>query len=124
MFKVPEEYRITKHRVLGSDSSYGNNGAFMIPILTNSEKVHALAIASNAHGWEHVSVHILEDNEPQTPTWEEMCLIKSIFWDEDDCVVQYHPPKSDYVNCHPNVLHLWRPIGEEIKRPPKENGLT
>lgn len=31
---------------------------------------------------------------------------------------QYHPPKSAYVNNHPNCLHLWRPIGIEMPRPP------
>ena len=38
---------------------------------------------------------------------------------EDETVVQYHPPKSDYVNNHPYCLHLWRPHSQEIPRPPK-----
>ena len=38
-------------------------------------------------------------------------LGKALFWDEDDCVIQYHPPRSEYVNNHQNCLHLWRPIG-------------
>ena len=42
-----------------------------------------------------------------------------MFWDEEDCVVQYHPPKSDYVNIHKNCLHLWRPTDGELPRPPK-----
>jgi len=51
------------------------------------------------------------------PTWEEMCLVKDLFWDDTDCVIQYHPSRSDYVNNHPYCLHLWRPIGIELPRP-------
>jgi hypothetical protein len=78
----------------------------------------AWCIASDGHGWEHVSVHVKENGFSETPTWDEMCEIKALFWDDEDCVIQYHPPKSDYVNNHPNVLHMWRPVGVEIQRPP------
>ena len=47
-----------------------------------------------------------------------MCEIKDLFWDAEDCVIQYHPPKSDYVNNHSHVLHMWRPTEGEIQRPP------
>jgi len=45
-------------------------------------------------------------------------LIKSLFWDEEDCVMQLHPPKARYVNDNKYVLHLWRPTGLEIPEPP------
>jgi hypothetical protein len=41
-----------------------------------------------------------------------------LFWDEEDRVVQYHPPKSEYVSCHPYTLHLWRRADNEIDHPP------
>src|SRR5580765_948730 len=66
------------------------------------------------YGWEHVSVSI----EGRTPNWEEMCWVKNLFWDEDECVVQYHPAKKHYVNHHPFCLHLWRPIAGELPVPP------
>jgi hypothetical protein len=68
---------------------------------------------AEAAKWEHVSVSLAN----RCPTWEEMCIIKSLFWDDDDVVLQFHPPKSDYVNQHPFCLHLWRYKGE-IPRPP------
>ena len=71
-------------------------------------------IASWGGGWEHVSVSLAR----RCPTWEEMCAIKDIFWREDECVVQYHPPKSEYVDCHPYCLHLWKKIGHEFETPP------
>lgn len=41
-------------------------------------------------------------------------------WGEEECVVQFHPPRSEYVNRHPYCLHLWKKIGEEYETPPKE----
>lgn len=73
-------------------------------------------VASWGGGWEHVSVSLAR----RCPTWEEMCMIKDIFWGEEECVVEYHPPRSQYVNRHPYCLHLWKKIGEEFETPPKE----
>jgi hypothetical protein len=70
-------------------------------------------------GWEHVSVHKIYDWNRYIPTWIEMCFIKDMFWDEEDCVIQFHPKKSEYVNNMDTVLHLWRPTNIEIPRPPK-----
>lgn len=64
--------------------------------------------------WEHVSVSLPK----RTPNWREMCFVKDLFWSEDECVVQYHPPRSDYVNVHQFCLHLWKPLGLEVPRPP------
>lgn len=107
--KVPEQYRV-KDGMLGSDESYGNNGLFMIPFESYTLQV----IASDGEGWEHVSVSL----NNRTPNWREMCHIKSLFWSEEDCVVQYHPPKSEYVNNHDHCLHLWKPVGKDIPMPP------
>lgn len=110
-FHVPNKWRVREGK-MGSDDSIGNSGAFEIT-LKHNQKV--FVIAGDGLGWEHVSV----SRNDRCPTWDEMCQIKAIFWDEEDCVVQYHPPKSDYVNIHKNCLHLWRPIGQELVRPPK-----
>ena len=73
-------------------------------------------IWSYGGGWEHVSVAPYKHRI--TPSWDDMCQIKDIFFREDECVVQYHPPKSEYVNNMPNCLHLWRPLEEEMPMPP------
>jgi len=111
--KVPEKYRIT-NGPMRSDESFGNNGAFKIPL---SNRTIALVIASEGKGWEHVSVHMVSEGKERTPTWSEMCKIKDMFWDEDETVIQFHPKKSEYVNVHVNCLHLWKPIGIEIPLP-------
>lgn len=107
--KVPEQYRIKTGR-FASDESYGNNGGFIIPF----ESYELMVFASDGEGWEHVSVSLSH----RTPNWKEMCYIKNLFWDENDCVIQFHPPKNEYVNNHPNCLHLWKPVGREIETPP------
>ena len=110
MFKVPETYRL-KTGLMASSAKDGNNGAFYIPIKDELFVV----VASDQHNWEHVSVSHVD----RCPTWDEMCIIKGMFWGEEDAVVQFHPPKSEYVNLHPHCLHLWRSIDEKMPRPPK-----
>ena len=64
--------------------------------------------------WEHVSISLRN----RCPNWQEMNFIKDVFWGEDEAVMQLHPPKKDYVNCHPYCLHLWRPVHVEVPMPP------
>lgn len=78
-------------------------------------KTPAAIIFSWGGGWDHVSVSYPE----RCPDWEEMCDAKDIFFRDNECAVQYHPAKTDYVNLHPNVLHLWRPQREKVLMPPK-----
>lgn len=89
-----------------------------------SESVTLLAIVSSSFGWEHVSVSpripATMDPKGRTPRWEEMCFIKEKFWGDDEMVVQYHPAKKDYVNNHPDVLHMWKPVDKDYPTPPKE----
>jgi len=110
-FHVPEQYRV-KNGSFGSDSTHGNNGAFIIKSLKIKHPL--TCIASDGMGWEHVSVSL----KHRCPNWEEMCFIKELFWDEEDCIVQYHPPKSQYINNYPYCLHLWRPTQGHIMQPP------
>lgn len=73
-------------------------------------------IASSGCGWEHLSV----SRHSRCPNWPEMCHVKALFFDPEEAVVQFHPPRSIYVNCHPHCLHLWRPTDREIHMPPPE----
>jgi hypothetical protein len=72
--------------------------------IPNEKKSNFFVIASNGFDWEHVSVSLPH----RCPTWNEMCYIKSLFWEESDVAVQYHPAKKNYVNMVENCLHLWR----------------
>jgi hypothetical protein len=105
--KSPLPERLEAGRVEGH-SNWGPYGKF---ILQGPCGERLCIVASGAdtadkasEGWEHVSVSTAR----RTPNWREMCFVKDLFWDAEECVVQFHPPKSEYVNNHPLVLHLWR----------------
>lgn len=107
--KVPNEFRI-KSGPFGSNESHGSNGAFLIPF----ETYKLLCIASDRLGWDHVSVSM----RTKTPSWKQMNFIKTLFWDDSETVVQFHPKKSEYVNNHPHCLHLWKKQDGEYDLPP------
>lgn len=94
---------------IGADGGCGNL------YLGGTKARAAVVVFSWGGNWEHVSVSYPN----RCPTWEEMCKVKNMFWNEDECVVQYHPPKSEYVNNYPYCLHLWRKSGENFETPPK-----
>ena len=77
-------------------------------------------VGEDEEGWEHVSVSRVD----RIPSWNDMCLVKDTFWGPEDTIVQFHPPKSQYVNCHLNCLHLWKPPYEVILPPQKFVGPT
>jgi hypothetical protein len=118
-YKIPEKFRNThwEDNLTGGIPMEAGHGAFSF----NSNvrpKVRLHCIASNGSGWEHVSVSARRGKKVLLPEWEEMCYIRYFFWDEEDAVMQLHPPKSLYVDNF-QVLHLWRPTTGEIPLPPR-----
>ena len=121
MFNVPNKYRYRNHPVRPSENSDGNNGFFIIPHYRVANYEYRI-MASDGEGWEHISITVAEKGKPakRNPTWQEMCDMKNAFWGEDDCCVQYHPAKSEYISMHPFCLHIWRPTSESLPIPLKE----
>ncbi len=125
--------RVEKFRVregdYGSDSIHLNNGAFILTMRNvkisgvylpdNMRAVKLFVVISDQEGWDHCSVSV-DVNPPRCPTWEEMCYVKTLFFKDEETVVQFHPKKSEYVNCHKYVLHLWRKQDKEYELPPSE----
>lgn len=105
-----EKLRIP-HPIGGIPPKGSIEGMFMIPYCDQKLTV----MSGCGMGWDHVSVSL----QNRTPTWEEMCFVKNLFWERDELVLQFHPPEKDYKNFHPYVLHLWKPWDQKIKLPPK-----
>jgi hypothetical protein len=108
---------------LGSNDTAGRNGAFFVPHPNGLTELSIIATCGEVEPlWEHVSVKARTKGAKfwRTPNWEEMCFVKGMFWNDNETVVQYHPPESEMVNIHPAVLHLWKPVGREIPMPPRE----
>ena len=109
-----EPYRF-RRGVWGSNPG-DDFGAFKIP---GPEGTDLMIIASPGDVnedilWEHVSV----STKTRCPHWREMCFVKDLFWDEEETVMQLHPPKSTWINNHNFCLHLWRPLDSVIPLPP------
>lgn len=126
MFHVPEHRRLSPkdHPLLGTTFRDGNNGAFHVDSPEPGWTLFLICSdgrdpdAPEGDGWEHVSVHADNNSRKRTPNWREMCFVKRMCWDDEDVVVQFHPRESEYVNCHPHVLHLWRHSSREFPTPP------
>jgi hypothetical protein len=113
---LAEQFRLSLKEQF--ESRYGDDfGAFLIPHAPTGAKLRVIASSGDEHiRWEHVSVSLPN----RCPNWPEMAFIKGIFWDWRETVMQLHVPVEDHRNLHPYCLHLWRPIDQEIPRPPNE----
>lgn len=114
--KFPEKYRAAGFE----------NGSGIFVIKDKEARLAYFMVASSSGGWDHVSVIVKICNRKghvtgeakRCPRWDEMCVMKGLFWDPEDTVIQIHPPKTEYVSTHPYCLHLWAPNdGREIPRP-------
>jgi len=100
------------------------DGMFRIPH-PKIDNYNYFVVVSTGLDWDHVSVSLRivkngrEHPVLRCPTWEEMCYIKELFFEDTEAVVQYHPAASEYVNHHPYCLHLWRPQIETLPIPDK-----
>lgn len=117
---LPEKLEAGRDRAghYASDPSWGAYGRFFVQGPCG-EQLCIVASAADpddkmSEGWEHVSV----STRRRLPNWTEMCFVKDLFWEPDECVVQFHPPRSEYVNNHPNCLHLWRLKDGSFPMPP------
>jgi hypothetical protein len=102
------------HPLLGFSSVGAMHGFFQIRGLSIISSGHCHEGDATA-GWEHVSVSLPK----RTPTWEEMCYVKSLFFEPEECVIQFHPPESKYVNIASTCLHLWKKADGSFELPPE-----
>ena len=108
--KSLEEIKNIKRIAFGKIAEDGFSGFLQMP------RWGASLIVSWGGGWEHLSVCPVKKSI--VPTWEEMCYIKDLIWNDDEAVIQVHPPKAEYVNNMPNCLHLWKCTYKDMVLPP------
>jgi hypothetical protein len=115
-----EEYRYQDGE-LGSPPG-SEFGAFLVPgpcgeklkIVASGDATGLRGVEPELWGWEHVSV----STRRRIPNWQEMCYVKDLFWAPEECVVQFHVPKSAWISNHPYCLHMWRWAKGEFPAPP------
>lgn len=105
--EIKKNTRTQIEQIVDNDGGWGY-------IYFQLNKKPALVIFSVGDGWYHVSISF----NNRCCTWDEMCMTKEIFFKDDECVVQYHPTKQNYVNQHQHCLHLWKPQKLDMPMPP------
>ncbi len=96
-----------------SSPAHAPYGLFHVPF--RSAELKVICCDGLETGWDHVSVSLPN----RCPNWLEMSFVKTLFWDETDTVLQFHPKRSAYVDIHPHCLHLWKKFGVEHELPPE-----
>lgn len=109
--KTIEEIRNTPRVMIEAETENDGMGGKVYDITTGK---WLNFIFSYQMGWEHLSVSM----PSKTPSWDQMCMMKDIFWNKDEACVQYHPKEEDYVNMHKHCLHIWKPTEVELPIPP------
>lgn len=107
--RFPEAYRVQRPFPSHPGSPWG---CFLIPgRAACGRPLYVIANSGDTDpdisgGWDHLSV-TLHHKAKITPSWQEMSVLKSLFWEDETPVVQYHPPAEEHVSYHDGCLHLW-----------------
>ncbi len=120
MFRYSGDVRWRRVHPLVGEIGDDTNGAI---VATGPCGADLAMLFSDGEGWEHVSVSVadrLKSGRPRRlPNWDEMCYARSLFWEPNDTVLQFHPAQDEHVDRFP-VLHLWRQAGLNHVLPPGE----
>ena len=109
-----EAYRTRGRPVIEAFGWEGDHtvGTFAVP--SPIDRAIMVVVASAGGGWDHVSV----SRRNRCPNWQEMEHVARLFFRPDETAMQLHVPASDHINQHPYCLHWWRPMDQDIPRPP------
>src|ERR1051325_9631500 len=67
--------------------------------------------------WIHLSV----SRKDRLPSWPDLVKVKNEFLGLQAEAIQVLPKQSDYINLHPNCLHLWSPLSDCRDMPNLQN---
>lgn len=109
-----EIYRDKSRDVIAHYGNAGDEtcGVFQIPSPVDGRVLRVVAAAGE--GWDHVSV----SRPDRCPDWREMEYVKRLFFNEHETAMQLHVPPADHIDVCKTCLHIWRPHGAPIPRPP------
>lgn len=89
--------RIKKYGfTIENESAYGGEGIFRCAPFAGATVV-----------WTYHDKHVSICTRKHAPSWDDMCKLKDMFYNDEEEVWQCHPKKSEYVNLMENCLHLW-----------------
>lgn len=91
---LPQNWRMIDQGIDGA--GYKSRNGFTVFI--------SCCIERDGKHWVHLSV----SRRDRIPNWEELVKIKEIFLGKEAEAIQVLPPRSKWVNFHPNCLHLYQ----------------
>lgn len=68
--------------------------------------------------WLHASL----SRQSRVPSYQDMCDVKELFIGRKKKAIQVFPSEDEHVNIHPNVLHLWHCLTEDVLPDFRKNG--
>jgi hypothetical protein len=71
-------------------------------------------IVTKEYGKWHISV----SRPDRLPSWDEIRDVRYAIAPDDVTMAMILPPKSSYINIHPNCLHLWEMAPSDFEIPP------
>ena len=104
---------------MGTEETRRLGGAFIIPTKGLRKGLKVVATSGEidiSQGWEHVSV----STPIRCPDWNEMSMVKSLFFHPHEVCFQLHPAESENISNHNYCLHIWRNIYQQVPLPPPE----
>ena len=88
--------RIKKYGfVIENEYAYGGEGRFRCATFDGATVV-----------WTYHDKNVSICMHKHAPSWDDMCKLKDMFYEDEDEVWQCHQKKSKYVNLMENCLHL------------------
>ncbi len=75
----------------------------------NGMRVLVTCDTINGAEWVHLSV----SRRSRTPSYEDLCLVRRIFFREDRPAYHVFPKVDEHRNFHAYCLHLWLPLGAD-----------
>ena len=92
---MPPEWRL---RDRTEDGAAWSNGRLAVILSANTEL--------DDKRWLHLSVSMMGDPD-RLPSWGDLLEVRNLFLGEEALCLHLVPPKSEHVNIHAGVLHLW-----------------
>lgn len=72
--------------------------------------IASIQTESDGNDWLHVSL----SRRKRLPDWDDVKQVKDLFVGKERKAIQILPPESEYVNIHPNCLHLWCCLDKDV----------
>lgn len=127
---TPDEYQRRRLTLPKGDLAMGDGRTLRRIIGYDLSKIKTNALTQNCFlesaGWRHVPTGLIvsagiEDTgrwgpllhtsmsyPDHDPAWNEIKMVREIFFPGDMDVSMILPRKADYVNVHPHCFHLWQ----------------